>query len=122
MRLALLLAALTACGPSDLEAWSHGCDVGYENGAFAGYLVQVVCDNDARASDFVFDRDPNPHLAFGLGIHSCLGASLARLEGRIAVASLLRHLDGISLCDPNDARLDGFGAPAFVMVELRRAG
>jgi cytochrome P450 len=74
-----------------------------------------------RASEFVFDRDPNPHLAFGLGIHSCLGASLARLEGRIAVASLLRHLDGISLCDPDDARLDEFGAPAFVMVELRRA-
>ena len=74
-----------------------------------------------RASEFVLDRDPNPHLAFGLGIHSCLGASLARMEGKIAVTSLLKHLDGISLCEPNDPALDGFGAPAFVEVELRRA-
>jgi cytochrome P450 len=74
-----------------------------------------------QASEFVFDRDPNPHLAFGLGIHSCLGASLARLEGRIAVASLLKHLEGISLCDPDDTQLDGFGAPTFVMVELQRS-
>ncbi len=74
-----------------------------------------------RASEFVLDRSPNPHLAFGLGIHSCLGSVLARLEGRIAVASLLRHLDGISLCDPDDAALDGFGAPASIRVTLRRA-
>ena len=74
-----------------------------------------------RADEFVPDRKPNPHLAFGLGIHSCLGATLARMEGRIAVASMLRHLDGISLCDPGMPELDGFGAPASVKVELRPA-
>lgn len=74
-----------------------------------------------RAHEFVIDRNPNPHLAFGLGIHSCLGASLARLEGRIAVASLLKHLDGISICNFNSAELDGFGMPASIAVELRRA-
>jgi cytochrome P450 len=71
--------------------------------------------------EFILDRKPNPHLAFGLGIHSCLGATLARMEGRIAVASMLRHLDGISLCDPHMPELDGFGAPASVKVELRPA-
>ncbi len=74
-----------------------------------------------RADEFIFDRHPNPHLAFGLGIHSCLGASLARMEGRLAVVSMLRHLDGISLCDPTQPELDGFGAPASVRVELRPA-
>jgi cytochrome P450 len=74
-----------------------------------------------RAAEFILDRKPNPHLAFGLGIHSCLGATLARMEGRIAVASMLRHLDGISLCDPSMPELDGFGAPASVPVELRPA-
>ena len=43
-----------------------------------------------RADEFIPERSPNPHLAFGLGIHSCLGATLARMEGRIAVASMLR--------------------------------
>ena len=41
---------------------------------------------------FDITRDPNPHVAFGSGIHYCLGAPLARLEGRIAISELLtRH-------------------------------
>lgn len=74
-----------------------------------------------RADEFVIDRHPNQHLAFGLGIHSCLGAALARLEGRIAVAALLEHLDGISFANFDAAELDAFAAPATVPVDLRRA-
>jgi cytochrome P450 len=45
-------------------------------------------------------RRINPHLAFGHGIHYCVGAPLARLEGEIALERLLRRFTGITL-DPD---------------------
>jgi cytochrome P450 len=44
-------------------------------------------------------RDPNPHVAFGHGIHFCLGAALARLEARVALGDLLERLDDVALAD-----------------------
>ena len=43
---------------------------------------------------FDITRDPNPHIAFGHGIHACLGAPLARLEARIALADFLGRVHG----------------------------
>ncbi|SDZ16980.1 Cytochrome P450 [Amycolatopsis xylanica] len=51
---------------------------------------------------FVATRDPNPHLAFGRGVHFCLGAPLARLEGRVALNLLLDRYPALR-SDP-DAR------------------
>ena len=48
-------------------------------------------------------REPNRHLGFGMGIHYCLGAPLARLEGRIAFATLLRRLPGLRLAAPAES-------------------
>ena len=47
------------------------------------------------------DRDPNPHLAFGRGIHFCVGAPLARLEGKVAMNLLLDRYPRIR-CDAQD--------------------
>jgi cytochrome P450 len=45
-------------------------------------------------------RSDNPHLAFGLGIHYCLGAPLARIEGQIAIGTLLRRFPRLALAVP----------------------
>lgn len=47
----------------------------------------VFTDPDA----FDLRRDPNPHFGFGWGLHHCLGASLARLEARIALRRLFER-------------------------------
>jgi cytochrome P450 len=46
---------------------------------------------------FDITRDPNPHIAFGHGIHFCLGAPLSRLEARIALSDLLERVRGFEL-------------------------
>ena len=72
-----------------------------------------------QAEAFVIDRNPNPHLAFGYGIHNCLGAHLARLEGRIAVASMVSALDRITISDTADrAQFNRLGGPATLPVRI----
>jgi cytochrome P450 len=44
-----------------------------------------------------FDRKSNRHLSFGEGGHYCVGAALARMEGRVAFNALLRHFPGMKL-------------------------
>jgi cytochrome P450 len=46
---------------------------------------------------FWITREPNQHLAFGHGIHFCLGAALSRMEARIALNDLVRRLEGLEL-------------------------
>ena len=51
---------------------------------------------------FNIDRSPNEHLAFGIGEHYCLGASLARLELRVMFEQLLQRMPDIELVGPVD--------------------
>jgi cytochrome P450 len=59
-------------------------------------------DDEVFAAPEVLDlaRAPNPHLGFGWGAHFCLGSSLARLEARIALATLLERFPRIRLAAP----------------------
>jgi cytochrome P450 len=70
-------------------------------------VLPVIGDADrdeARFPDalrFDIRRETGGHMAFGHGIHYCLGAPLARLEGRIAIRSLLQRAPGLALdADP----------------------
>jgi cytochrome P450 family 142 subfamily A polypeptide 1 len=57
--------------------------------------ADVFTDPDA----FKVDRDPNPHVAFGIGNHFCLGANLARMEIRIVLEELLTRVPDMEYRD-----------------------
>ncbi|HET9514530.1 MAG TPA: cytochrome P450, partial [Gemmatimonadales bacterium] len=46
---------------------------------------------------FDITRSPNPHVAFGEGVHHCLGVSLARIEGQEVFRALAERLPGLRL-------------------------
>jgi cytochrome P450 PksS len=71
------------------------------------YAVLASANRDehqfAKGNSLDVTRDPNRHVAFGHGIHYCLGAPLAPLEGRLAIDTLLRRVRCLRLADPATA-------------------
>lgn len=59
---------------------------------FAANRDPLVFENP---NQFDILRQPNKHIAFSYGIHHCLGASLARLEGEIAITTLLQRIPNL---------------------------
>jgi cytochrome P450 len=71
-----------------------------EPGSFAITLLGAANRDEDQfpdAAEFDIERTPNAHIAFSLGHHFCLGASLARLEGQIALSSLVQRFRAIEL-------------------------
>jgi cytochrome P450 len=67
---------------------------------------EMSANRDAAVFDdpFRFDiaRSPNRHVAFGFGVHVCLGASLARMEMRLAFSELLARIETFTPEGPID--------------------
>ena len=58
-----------------------------------------------RADEVVLDRQHNRHIAFGAGIHRCIGSNLARMETEVALRGWLRRFPRFELAgDPADIR------------------
>lgn len=88
-------------------------------------------NRDERVFDdpqrFRIDREPNPHVAFGIGEHFCLGAHLARMELRCLFGELLARLVDAELAGPisrlRSATVGGIKAlPVRLRVRARAAG
>jgi len=69
---------------------------------------------------FRLDRDPNPHLGFGVGEHYCLGASLARMDLRVFYRQLAQRVESIELDGPPELLHASFvGGPKRVPIRYR---
>jgi len=81
----------------------HACDVGgvrLEEGALVTLCIGAANRDPAQFAQpdrLDLSRTDNRHLAFGFGIHQCAGLSLARLEGRIAIARFLARFPNYRL-------------------------
>jgi cytochrome P450 len=69
---------------------------------------------------FRLDRSPNPHLAFGIGEHFCIGAKLARLEIRTLLAQLVDRMSHVELAGPVERLRASFVAgPKHMPIRYR---
>jgi len=83
------------------DAQINGVEI--KEGSAVFVVLAAVNRDPAQFPDperFDITRDPNDHLAFGDGIHFCLGAALARLEALIAFGAMLERFPRLRLADP----------------------
>jgi len=73
------------------------------------------------AAEFRVERNPQGHLGFGFGNHFCLGASLARLEARVALEALLDVLPTLRRREPRTDYVDSFLVRGPRRLPLRKA-
>ena len=83
------------------DAEIHGVPIG-EGDKLALFFASGNRDEEVFEDPFAFrvDRDPNPHLSFGIGTHFCMGAHLARLEMETVFRHLLARLEWFDVTGP----------------------
>jgi cytochrome P450 len=71
----------------------------HKNDRIRWFISSANRDPEVFGNPETFDitRDPNPHVAFGSGVHHCLGATLARLEGQEVFKALAERFPGLHL-------------------------
>ncbi|GGX77130.1 cytochrome P450 family protein [Streptomyces hiroshimensis] len=104
-------------GPVELATWrfaTQDLTIGGQRIAEGDPVLVVLAAADRDPERFAepdtldLSRRDNQHLGYGHGIHYCLGAPLARLEGQTALATLLRRLPDLRLgADPEELRWRG---------------
>jgi cytochrome P450 len=104
-------------GPVELATWRFATEplsLGGQDIAAGDPVLVVLAAADRDPERFTdpdtldLSRRDNQHLGYGHGIHYCLGAPLARLEGQTALATLLRRMPDLRLAgDPADLRWRG---------------
>jgi cytochrome P450 len=55
----------------------------------------------------ILDREKNPHIAFGVGIHRCAGSNLARMEMKVSIEEWLKRIPDFKLADPDNVTWAG---------------
>ena len=75
-----------------------------------------------RPDELDIARSPNKHLGFGHGIHFCLGAPLARLEGQIAFRAIAQRLPNMQLADDQAPYRPGHGIRFIESMQLKPGG
>jgi cytochrome P450 len=73
----------------------------------------------ADPDDLDVGRRDNRHLSFSAGMHYCLGAALARLEGEVAFPALLRRFPRLELADPDPELREHFVLRGLRSLDLR---
>ncbi len=67
---------------------------------------------------FRIDRAPNKHVAFGAGVHMCIGAPIARLELQVALRGVLERLPNLRLQDGFEPRYEGLFSNALTELPV----
>ncbi|AQU68349.1 cytochrome P450 family protein [Streptomyces niveus] len=104
-------------GPVEMATWRYATEpveLGGQSVAVGDPVLVVLAAADRDPERFAdpdrldLSRGDNKHLGYGHGIHYCLGAPLARLEGQTALRTLLTRLPDLRLAaDPSDLRWRG---------------